>query len=337
MASEMKRPERLTAALAVLLTFSALAIFTASAGAASLASKQAQAADVTAEVATLKARASAATSSWLMAQRKLEAVRLAVKQSARQLAKARLRYQCAEVVVSQRAAAMYKQPGVSLVDVLVRSGSFGEMVSQVRLFARLADYDRGVLDDLQQTKADVESKHEQLVAAREAARLLALERKQESAHTMFALSEGQQKLAGLQGEIKEMQAALRQPSPAASPSPAEQSPAATTAATPSTTASPSGGWWSSIRAAASANGISAEGLYKLMMIESGGIQTIVGGGQFCGLFQYWPGAWKASWNPYRAASIFDGAAQIKATALAIGMGKGPYWWPNSYQRAFGGT
>jgi hypothetical protein len=38
--------------------------------------------------------------------------------------------------------------------------------------------------------------------------------------------------------------------------------------------------------------------------------------------------------PFARAS---GAAQIKATALALKMGKGPYWWPNTYGPAFSGT
>jgi peptidoglycan hydrolase CwlO-like protein len=336
MASEIKRPKRLRAVLGLLLVLSIVAAFTATARATGVSAKRSQAAAMTVEIATLKARASAANSSWLIAQRKLEAVRKAVKSSSQELTKARDRYQGAREVVAQRAAAMYKQRDLTLVDVLMRSGSFGEMVSQVRLFACMADYDRDVLADLRQTKADVESKHQELVAAREAARLLVLQRKQESAYTQFALSTQQQQLAGLQSEIKEMQASLRQPSPTASPLQADTGTATSQVTTPATSSSPSGGWWPAIRAAASANGISAAGLYKLMMIESGGIQTIVGGGQFCGLFQYWPPAWKASWNPYRAANIFDGAAQIKATALAIGMGKGPSWWPNSYQHAFGG-
>ena len=44
-----------------------------------------------------------------------------------------------------------------------------------------------------------------------------------------------------------------------------------------------------------------------MMIESGGYASIVGPGGYYGLFQYHPSTWKGSWNPYRSASITDGA------------------------------
>ena len=59
-----------------------------------------------------------------------------------------------------------------------------------------------------------------------------------------------------------------------------------------------------------------------MMIESGGSATVVGPGGYYGLFQYAPSTWKGSWNPWRSSSIADGAAQIKATALALRQGYG---------------
>ena len=68
-----------------------------------------------------------------------------------------------------------------------------------------------------------------------------------------------------------------------------------------------------------ANGIAARGLYRLMLVESGGVAT-VRNGSYCGLFQYSSATWRGSWNPWRGASIFDGAAQIKASARAIKLG-----------------
>lgn len=77
-------------------------------------------------------------------------------------------------------------------------------------------------------------------------------------------------------------------------------------------------------------------MYRLMMIESGGSATIVGPGGYYGLFQYAPTTWRGSWNPWRSARITDGAAQIKATALALRKGYGHAWWDPSYTWAFQG-
>ena len=77
-------------------------------------------------------------------------------------------------------------------------------------------------------------------------------------------------------------------------------------------------------------------MYRLMMIESGGSAGVVGPGGYYGLFQYASTTWKGSWNPYASASISDGAAQIKATALALHLGYGHAWWDPSYSWAFQG-
>lgn len=104
-------------------------------------------------------------------------------------------------------------------------------------------------------------------------------------------------------------------------------------ATPSPT--PSDRWWPLIQKAAEVNDVDALGLHRLMIAESDGQADLVSAGLFHGLYQYVPRTWAGAWNPWRAFDIYDGAAQIKATALAIRNGKGPYWWPNTYGPAFG--
>ncbi len=70
-----------------------------------------------------------------------------------------------------------------------------------------------------------------------------------------------------------------------------------------------------------------------MLAESGGSAAASNGVDY-GLFQYATGTWKGSWNPWRSASILDGGAQIRATALAIHLGYGSSWWPSTYPWAF---
>jgi len=96
-----------------------------------------------------------------------------------------------------------------------------------------------------------------------------------------------------------------------------------------------GSWMPYIAYVAQRNGISAQSMYTMMLLESGGrTQAVGGGGAYLGLFQYSLSTWHGSWNPWRTHSIFDGAAQIQATAKAIRLGYGPSWWPNTYPRAF---
>ena len=89
-----------------------------------------------------------------------------------------------------------------------------------------------------------------------------------------------------------------------------------------------GQWRPIIRVAAAKYRVSADTMYRMMMYESGGCRYA--GSMFKGLFQYHPGTWTASWNPWRHDSIYDGSSQIFATAYAVHRGWGPRMWPNTY-------
>jgi soluble lytic murein transglycosylase-like protein len=80
-------------------------------------------------------------------------------------------------------------------------------------------------------------------------------------------------------------------------------------------------------------GVDPGGLYRMMLLESGGDPRVVGG-IYNGLFQYTHSEWARHWNPYRHESIYDGWAQIRATALALSKGMGPGQWPYTYPAAF---
>jgi hypothetical protein len=93
-----------------------------------------------------------------------------------------------------------------------------------------------------------------------------------------------------------------------------------------------GKWRPLIQIACKKYGISAAGLHRMMMLESSGRRTV--GGMYKGLFQYYPSTWAGSWNPWRHESIYNGWAQIRATAYALSRGMGPSQWPNTYPMAF---
>jgi len=91
-------------------------------------------------------------------------------------------------------------------------------------------------------------------------------------------------------------------------------------------------WRPLIEIAGRKYGVSPAGLFRMMMLESGGQPTVTGG-PYNGLFQYTPSEWVRHWNPWRHESIFNGWAQIRATALALSKGMGPSQWPNTYPMA----
>ena len=94
-----------------------------------------------------------------------------------------------------------------------------------------------------------------------------------------------------------------------------------------------GNWMPIVRDAARHSHISATGLRRMMSLESGG-RVHADSGSYHGLYQYCWSTWRAAWNPWRHYSLYNGEAQIRATAVAIHRGWGPQMWPNTYPRAF---
>jgi soluble lytic murein transglycosylase-like protein len=92
-------------------------------------------------------------------------------------------------------------------------------------------------------------------------------------------------------------------------------------------------WRPLIEIAGRKYGVSPAGLYRMMMLESGGEPAAMGG-PYKGLFQFTTSEWARHWNPWRDESIFNGWAQIRACALALSKGMGPGQWPNTYPMAF---
>ena len=91
-----------------------------------------------------------------------------------------------------------------------------------------------------------------------------------------------------------------------------------------------GKWMPIIEIAAAKYHVKADGMYRMMMRESGGQRYAGASSAFKGLFQYWTGTWSASWNPWRNDSIYDGSSQIFATAYAISKGMGPQMWTTTF-------
>jgi hypothetical protein len=89
-------------------------------------------------------------------------------------------------------------------------------------------------------------------------------------------------------------------------------------------------WMPIIEVAAARYHVKADGMYRMMMRESGGRRFAGADGAYKGLFQYWTGTWSASWNPYRGDSIYDGSSQIFATAYAISKGMGAQMWTTTF-------
>jgi len=314
-------------ALLAVLALAAAAV-PASARTGGLQGVRAKAKALATNVAALDAQIDAAVQRCTRATDSLVAVRREISGNKRLQTLALRELDVARATLVARAVALYKHDDVTALDAMLSADDFGDLVSRLTMVQSIALGDRNVLRTLERTKRELADRAVSLAADERAARKLVVRRDAELKTVKAQLGERQALLAGVRREIRDL-AAKQKP---ATPTPG------------GTVKPPSGGgdgggqgqWWPLIRQAAGANGVSARGMYRLMMIESGGYPSIVGLGGYDGLFQYRPATWKGSWNPYRSAGITDGAAQIHATALALKMGYGHAWWDPSYSWAFSG-
>jgi peptidoglycan hydrolase CwlO-like protein len=317
----------LAAALALCAIVAAVALAPAPAGARTgqLQQNRAEARELAADITALDARIDAAVTRYSRATQALEAVREQVTENRRLQ---RLAYQelgIARDALATRAVAMYKHEDVSPLDAVFGAADLGDLVTQLSMVRSIARCDRVVVRSIESTKQELRDRAAALVADERTAEKLVGTCRSELATIRSRLDERRAVLASVRADIRRLAAATAKSSPAPSPT-----------VEPPDQGGGSGPWWPLIQSAAASNGVSARGMYRLMMVESGGSAAVAGPGGYYGLFQYSPATWKGSWNPWRSARISDGSAQIKATALAIGQGYGHAWWDPSYTWAFQG-
>ena len=293
---------------------------------AAAAPQSGRAAAVGAQIADLDAALDAVVARYGAASQRLVELRADMRANKARLRQAEYRLLLAENELRRRAVAMYKERPVDLLDVVMGSASFDELLGKLTMMRRLSDADAALVSSTERRQHELQSERRTL--ARSAARLQAglaeIDSERSSLESMLAerraLVVALRKAATTKAEV----AVRPKPKPKPKPTPTPS---------PSTTVPGQGPWWPAIQAAAAANGIAARGLHRLMLVESGGVAT-ARNGAYCGLFQYSSGTWHGSWNPWRGASIFDGEAQIKASARAVKLGYGPDFWPNTYAYAF---
>jgi hypothetical protein len=309
--------------LLCLLVAGALAPGPAAARTGELQSSRAEAKALAAEVSGLDARIGDAVQRYSRAARSLEAVRRQIEENGRRQRLAHDELRLARSTLAMRAVAMYKRHDAGPMDAVFGAVDLGDLVTQLSMLKTIARCDRDIVRTVEITTRELADGAKALKADERTAEKLVGVCETELGTIRARLGERRAALAGVRRDIRRLVATAQKASPGPQPT-----------VEPPDQGGGSGPWWSLIQSAAASNGVSARGMYRLMMIESGGSATVVGPGGFYGLYQYAPTTWRGSWNPWRSSSITDGAAQIMATALALRLGYGHAWWDPSYSWAF---
>jgi peptidoglycan hydrolase CwlO-like protein len=296
------------------------------ASASALAATKAQARTAAAQVAGLDRQLNQTVATYAAAMQRLTALQsqVAANRAALRLDSYQLtlsRQQLAENLVSA-----YKGGGASVLNAVFETGSFDDLLTRLDYVQQLTGSNAALVGAVQQHHRQVVAEQATLSKALKSAQQTATQLDAQRGRLNAQLGARRALLRGLNAAVGRLVRQAKAVTPVVTSS-------KTSGAAPSTAGDGSGPWWTLIQSAAAGNGLWAEGLYRLMLAESGGSAT-ASNGVDDGLFQYAPGTWKGSWNPWRSASIFDGGAQIRATALAIHLGYGPSWWPSTYPWAF---
>jgi peptidoglycan hydrolase CwlO-like protein len=291
-----------------------------------LATKRAEARALAADISALDSGLAASVADYAAAVQRQSDLEDSIRQSSHELEVLRYQLAVAQARLRERVTALYKNEPSSMLEVFFANGSFTDLLTGLEYSRRVEAGDSSVVDEVEGLRRAAATRAARLASDLAESRVSTARLQERRDAVSKALGERRSLLSGVRADI----ATLATRYAAATP----EAPAGTPPSAGSDLQG-DGAWWPSIQNAAAANHISAVGLYRLMMAESGGSATATNG-PYCGLFQYSRSTWGGSWNPWRARGIFDGRAQIDATALAIRQGHGPGWWGSTYAWAFGG-
>ncbi|MGO8685234.1 MAG: transglycosylase SLT domain-containing protein [Thermoleophilia bacterium] len=300
------------------------------AAAASTAGAAAKARSLAAQVVRLDGTINGKVEAYARATSSLLALRAQISQNASQIKDARRNLGIARSALSMSVVATYKQQNVTVLDVMLSSSSFSDLLGGLDVMRRVNLEGVTVVGQLESLDKQISDGQRNLQVEATASEKLVSQLAGEIKQIRRELAFRQHLLAGARADVVKLvakQHAKAAPSPVMVSQPSPSSASVPTA--------DGGSWWPLVQAAAAKYGINAAAMYRLMMVESGGDASASNGGNYLGLFQYAPSTWRGSWNPWRGARPLDGEAQIQATALAIHLGHGPGWWSSSYAWAFG--
>jgi cell wall-associated NlpC family hydrolase len=199
-----KRVPTLSAVLAVALC----AASSATGEPSSVASKQAQAQSVLAQIQSLDASLEHAIDAYNLANEKLEAIRADLRENREELAIAKGNLKRAQRALASRVVAIYTSgESDSTLDVLVGSRSLADLVEGLEAVARVSEQDTHVLGDVRKFRAQVQRRRTQLKHARARQAQLVAERAASKASIEGRLADRQRLLSSIRTEIAQIRAA----------------------------------------------------------------------------------------------------------------------------------
>ena len=200
---------------ALLLALAALAaaiLVVASAAAAdpSIASKNAQAEAVLAEIRQMDSRLEKAIEAYNYANVQLDDIDAELKSNARHLVVARQSLRAAQAHIAARLRTLYiNGGGGGVLEVLLGAESLDDLLNRLEMIERIGDQDAKVLKDVKQFRKEVAARKARLEKARIAQAKVVAARASQKQWIEGQLGERQRLFASIKDEIAKLQAAER--------------------------------------------------------------------------------------------------------------------------------
>jgi len=202
-----KRRLLVPALLILLVSLLVGAVAPGLASGATIAQKKAQAAHIATQVSALNTKMEFAVESYDAASQKLTTVQGQIHANQQQLSVARYNLLVARQLLTQRVVSMYKQNKASVLDVLLSTRSFDNLVTEVDAMRQVGQSGSATVSTIETLKKQISEKRVALLAEGRQARTLVAQRASTKQQIYSDLQSRQTMLRGVQKQIATMQAA----------------------------------------------------------------------------------------------------------------------------------
>jgi cell wall-associated NlpC family hydrolase len=174
---------------------------------ATIAQKKAQAERISRQVSALNTKMEFAVEAYDAASQKLEAVHAQITTNQRELNVARYNLLVARQLLAQRMVSMYKQDKTSVLDVLLSTKTFNDLVTEVTAMRQVGQNDSDTVSTITALKKQIDHRRVALLSEGKQAETLVAQRSATKSQISSDLQTRQSMLRGVQKQIDQMQAA----------------------------------------------------------------------------------------------------------------------------------
>jgi cell wall-associated NlpC family hydrolase len=195
--------------MVLLLALAAMPLAGPAVQAQSVESKQAEAAQVLAQIQSLDANLEHKVEAYNAAQIELDKIAAEQRANERRLKIAKANLGSAQGNLEERLVELYKNGTTDLVEVLLGSSSLDEILDGIETANRVSDQDTQILNEVRRFKIEVKQREAQLKDARARQEQVVAERAAQKNAIEAQLAERQSLLASIKDQISELQARER--------------------------------------------------------------------------------------------------------------------------------